>query len=307
MTRVVYIMAVGHSGSTFLDIALGNHPHIESVGEIGKLHRSGWSGDPNRVCACGRSHGACDYWNGVRELWTADFGEAGVQEYVQLQRRYEFSKRRWPRLLFESATRSRPFRRYSEMTTRLFECISQWSGKPIVVDSSKAPMRAYAMLRGGGLDVTVVHLIRDGRGVVWAYSKPRTKNVSAGVPEDRERSPAWRQSLDWVLTNLEGEWVSRRAGPTHSARVYYEQLIREPGTALAELGELLGEDLRSLGDSLLRGRKLEVGHNSFGNSMRMQGQVELKPSTAWRQLSEGDERAFWRVAGWLAHRYGYTP
>lgn len=304
-TRVVYIMAVGHSGSTILDIALGNHPRIESVGEVAKLHRSGWSGDPNRRCACGKRHADCPYWNGIRGLWTSEFGDTGVSEYVTLQRRFDLSRRRWPRVIAEARAGSAAFRRYVHMTARLLDCVAEWSGKPVVVDSSKAPLRAYALLQAEGIDVTLVHLIRDGRGVVWAHSRPRKKDVSGGVPEDRERSPAWRQSADWALTNLECEWLCRMAGPRRSLRVCYERFIREPGLVLAELGTLIGEDLATLGESLKRGRGLDVGHNSFGNKMRMRGQVVLAPNDEWRQLCTRDEATFWRVAGWMARRYGY--
>jgi hypothetical protein len=40
--RVLKIMGLGRSGSTILDIVLGNHPQIESVGEVGNLIRTGW-------------------------------------------------------------------------------------------------------------------------------------------------------------------------------------------------------------------------------------------------------------------------
>src|SRR3712207_6848820 len=33
---------LGRSGSTVLDVVLGNHPSIESVGEVGNLFRTGW-------------------------------------------------------------------------------------------------------------------------------------------------------------------------------------------------------------------------------------------------------------------------
>jgi hypothetical protein len=44
--RVLKIMGLGRSGSTILDIVLGNHPQIESVGEVGNLIRTGWISQP---------------------------------------------------------------------------------------------------------------------------------------------------------------------------------------------------------------------------------------------------------------------
>ena len=39
---VMHITGVGRSGSTILDIVLGTHPQIQSVGEVGNLVRTGW-------------------------------------------------------------------------------------------------------------------------------------------------------------------------------------------------------------------------------------------------------------------------
>jgi hypothetical protein len=40
--RVLEITGLERSGSTILDLVLGNHPHIESVGEVGNLTVNGW-------------------------------------------------------------------------------------------------------------------------------------------------------------------------------------------------------------------------------------------------------------------------
>ena len=45
----LYIMGRGHSGSTILDILLGNSTRIESVGEL----LSGLSRADHQMCSCG--------------------------------------------------------------------------------------------------------------------------------------------------------------------------------------------------------------------------------------------------------------
>ena len=63
--QVLKITGLGRSMSTILDVALGNHPKIESVGEVGNLMRNGWSshkslrGIPEKslrvpLCTCGK-------------------------------------------------------------------------------------------------------------------------------------------------------------------------------------------------------------------------------------------------------------
>jgi hypothetical protein len=84
--KVLYITGLGRSGSTILDVVLGNHPHIESVGEVTRLIRTGWVSrkslrgiDPKRLrrplCTCGKrldvpevedAEEVCPFWSRVR-------------------------------------------------------------------------------------------------------------------------------------------------------------------------------------------------------------------------------------------------
>src|SRR5215212_3885570 len=88
--KVLKIIGLGRSGSTILDIVLGNHPQIESVGEVMNLIRTGWISqeslrglDPKRLrrplCTCGKRLDVpnivdapaegCPFWSSVRREW----------------------------------------------------------------------------------------------------------------------------------------------------------------------------------------------------------------------------------------------
>ena len=58
----LYVMSRPHSGSTILDILLGNTASVESVGQLvsdmGKL---------DNPCACGATIRTCPFWSEVRE------------------------------------------------------------------------------------------------------------------------------------------------------------------------------------------------------------------------------------------------
>ena len=87
--KVLKITGLGRSGSTIRDVVLGNHPQIESVGEVGNLIRNGWisrkslRGIPEKslrvpICTCGKRldvlyvdapEEACPLWSRVRREW----------------------------------------------------------------------------------------------------------------------------------------------------------------------------------------------------------------------------------------------
>lgn len=60
---LVYIAGYGHSGSTLLDMMLGSHTHIESMGEIKHFIQNPSIVAGNSKCACGQYARDCRYWN----------------------------------------------------------------------------------------------------------------------------------------------------------------------------------------------------------------------------------------------------
>ena len=73
--RVVYIMGYGRSGSTILDTILGNHPDLESVGEL--LHAVRLAFLEDEFCACGQRASECPFWTEVLRRWKSAGGDAG--------------------------------------------------------------------------------------------------------------------------------------------------------------------------------------------------------------------------------------
>ena len=303
---ILSIIGSGRSGSTLLDIALGSHPLIEGVGALQKLPRSGWIPDDDRRCSCGEPIHRCPFWTAVLERWTGEVGDRdAVRRYVELQDGYERSNRLWPRLLIEERRPSPTFTEYATMTGALYRAIADESGKPFVLDSSKKPIRTYALIAIGALDVRVIHLVRDGRGVVWSRRKALDKDVTAGVPSARSSTAAWRTSMHWAQANVESGIVARHGDGT--VRITYEALVSDPIGTLGRLSPLVGEDLSELGRALLDGTAFPPGHRVAGNRMRLAGPVRLRPDLEWTEkLSDADARTFWLMAGWLARRYGYT-
>jgi hypothetical protein len=208
----------------------------------------------------------------------------------------------------ERRRRSQPFADYLNMTAALYEAICETSGKPIVVDSSKSPLRAFALLFCRSIDLYLIHLVRDGRGVVWSYMKPksRKKDPDAGIPRDFFPRPSWKTSLLWIFQNYQSDRVAGRAGSEKALRLHYEQLNQNPVSALDRIGGLVGEDLSDLATALAEGRPMLIGHTVAGNSIRMSSSITLRSDVEWtRKLPDKDRRIFWLLAGWWARRYGY--
>jgi hypothetical protein len=302
LVSVIYVMGSGRSGSTLFDIVLGNHPRIESMGELTNLVRDCWV--RGVYCACGARGCDCDFWNEVRRRWIERMGSDDIHAYAELKHNVE--RRSNVLRLGSRRSPSEALRRYGEQTRALFEAISEVGGRPIVVDSSKIPARAMALSMTPGIDLRIIHLVRDGRGVAYSRRKAFRQDMSAGLPAEIRPTPLWRSSMYWTRENLQSEWAMRRLDPSRTARVRYEDFIEDPSTVLANVGRTVDVDLDGVAAALLAGMPMTARHTISGNRVRMAGAIRLKPDTEWKErLRPVTRRAMYMLTVPLMRRYGY--
>jgi hypothetical protein len=300
--RVVYIAGAGHSGSTFLDIMLGQSTAIEGVGELVNLQRARTAGE---YCACGAPVAACPFWCQVERDWVARVGEAAVRELPELQGRFERLSS-FPRLLWEAHNPSPAFLAYGRTVAALFAAIRGVSRKPVIVDSSKYPSRALALSLIGGIDVRVLHLVRDVRAVAWSLRRASRRDLPAGVARTRLPRPVARTALFWLVTNVLADAACRRVGRDRSLRVRYEDLIARPLASLRAIDGFIPEGLSAV-DAVFSGAGAVPHHTVAGNRMRMVQHVQLQPDVEWRRrMPAGQRLTAWLIAGGLMRGYGYA-
>lgn len=305
--RVIYIIGAGRSGSTLLDTVLANHPDVVGVGELVNLHSAGWTS--NEVCACGQLGTECNFWTRVREGWQRRVPEATVEGYVALQKRIEFYSglglMQIARMLRQRFSPTAEFQAYLRQTEALYQAIAEASGKSIVVDSSKHPIRGALLAHMHGIDLRLVHLVRDARAVVWSRKKSLEADRKSGVQVAIKPRPAWYSVAFWAFINVLSTIVClfRRK---QSLRMRYEDFVAEPQIQLERLGQVCGLDYSATAQALLTGQPLRVEHPIAGNRMRMKGSVTLKPDWEWRdRLPARDRAVCWLCAGWLLLAFGY--
>jgi hypothetical protein len=294
--RVVYIAGYGHSGSTLLNIQLGQSPRMAGAGELFRLASAAWPG--KEFCSCGETLPRCPVWSEVVRRWSAGVGGEPLSAYRRLQAECE----RW----LMPARHSSPWQDYVRHTVALFAAIRDVTGRPVVVDSSKVPNRARALARVPGIDLRLIHLVRDGRGVAWSMRRRLARDPQAGIQAAKHERSVARTGLLWMATNLAVEHAERGMGAERRVRLAYEELVGDPDAALARLSATLGIDLTPVAASLAAGEALACGHVMAGNRLRMDGAVQLRPDLDWqRQLPPSQRRRFEQLCRPILRRYGY--
>ena len=157
-------------------------------------------------------------------------------------------------------------RRFLAAAGKFYHDLAQITGASVIIDSSKSPALAALLTQVPGIELHVVHLVRDLRGVV--SSGRRTKAyVSA--------TSARRCILQWYWANLGAELLQHRAAGF--LRLRYEDFIVEPQPMLERIASALtGSPVRCsfLGDGHAR---IRSQHHALGNPDKFQcGEIPLR-------------------------------
>lgn len=284
-TTVVYITGSGRSGSTLLERILGACPGYVNVGELIELFR--WVAPEDERCGCGEPFSACPFWQQVGEIAYGGWTPALVAEVAALQRQVA-RQRRLP-LLLAHPRAGRAFSRdvaaYHDHYERLYAAIAEASGAQVVVDASKWPAQGLALTRSPRLDVRLLHLVRDVRGVSFSWAKSGVARPhDAGSRPTMATHPVARTAARWAAFQAEAE-ITRRVA-RRSAFLRYEDLVASPATAVARALDQLGLDtgtgvLDHVDDT---SADLGTSHGIGGNPSRFRtGRQQLRLDEEWRR------------------------
>jgi Sulfotransferase domain len=304
--RVLFIGGLGRSGSTLLDRMLGRLNDVCSVGELVHLWERGLK--ENNRCGCGERFGDCPFWRRVGQVAFGGWDTVDVDEILTLKASVD--RNRFVPLMvlpvFGPAYRRR-LDRYSDLLEQLYVGVREVSGRPLVVDASKHASAAFLVRRMRGVDLRLVHLVRDSRGVAFSWTK-RMRQAEA-VADDAlmaTKTPL-RLSARYLGYNLLFHLLRLTGVPGLLLR--YESLVRDPAGELARVLGFAGRpsaagELGFIGDGWV---ELGPSHALAGNPMRFRsGRVPLAVDEEWRRGLRCRYRLLTVASTWpLLVRYGY--
>lgn len=295
--KVLYITGWLRSGSTLLGNVLNELPGVLHVGELHYLWQNGiLNAGTNSTCGCGEDLSACPLWSTV-----TDVGEAAETSGRQMAiwQNSLLRTRHTRRRLAESRGRAAPppgVVQAMDRTAALYRALAERGGERLVIDGSKYPAEAAALLGRPDVDVRVLHVIRDPRPT--AYSYRRSKQYIDPM------SPA-RSSGYWNAFNVASELVGAAAAGRYR-RVRHEDLCRDPRAVIAELLRFVGLPDEPPVDGTGH-VDLGTNHTVTGNPDRFERKtVAIRPDERWRTgLSPQDIALTTAMTAPLLRRYRY--
>lgn len=288
--RVLYFAGTGRSGTTVINNILGQLDGAFAAGELRYLWQRGVL--ENRLCGCGQPFATCPVWRAVMARAFPD-GSAPDAGAVAARLRTRLRLLALPQLLLRRMTGrpAVPGHPDDQAIEQLYAALAAETGARVVVDSSKLP--PYGLLLDGlpGIDLYVLHVVRDPRAT--AFSWGRRKQTHDGVGEDdlMQRQAAWKSSFLWLVWNLATVlvWGRRR---TRYIRVRYEDFVASPEPTMAAIVRMIGLDADALPFETPTRVRLAATHTVAGNPTRhTTGAVALRPDVEWTHAMPAKDRA----------------
>ena len=304
MTTVLYIAGTGRSGSTVLAAVLGEVEGVFAAGEVRYLWQRGLV--EGRLCGCGVPVAECPLWSAV--LATVDASGPALPPAAMAE-----VLRRGGRMRHLPGALSGQGRHLDSgpaasacgsALSRLYPAIAAASASRVVVDSSKLPSYAHLIAGLPGIDLRVVHLIRDPRGAAHSWSSRKVLADGARRPHMEQMGPLKSAAL-WDVWNLAATRLLD--GRDRYLRLRYEDFVADPAGSVRRILSLVGMDGARLPFDAEGVVSLSPNHMVAGNPDRLRsGPIQLRVDARWRSAMPARDRwAVNAVSAPLLAAYGY--
>ncbi len=261
-------MGGGRSGTTLLDIMIGNADNVYSCGElvrVPELH-----GVPHG-CTVGMP--AYDFWDKI----IRDTKYIQEHEYSSIEKlvsKMDFH-RAFPYNYF-GLLKSENIKLYSEYVDDLYCSIFKHIDEDVIVDSSKYPSRALALSKFCSYDIKFIYLIRHPADVIKAFQKKGLEQPPKSILS---------ANIYYFLVNMACHMVLNKFKKDKYSIVQYNALVSDPVSTLGKIQDDLGIDLGKTIEKIQHEEELDVAHLFEGNRIRMKDSIKLQSKDYARKYS----------------------
>jgi len=307
-TTVLYIGGESRSGSTLLSAILGSCKDIVSVGEVRTVWRTLKT---DQLCGCGEPISRCQFWTAVGSYAYGGWSSLDIDAMLEADRTTSRHRSIPRHIVLSTKGAASDLNMHRELLGKLYDGIREVSGSETIVDSTKDPSYAYVLRDVPGVDLRVINLVRDSRGVAYSNAKvqiirPEVAHNAGTEPAYMPTWPLWRTAVSWDVKNL----LFYLLIPASKRRlVKYESVVGHPGAELKRIREFAGsewcdDDVWNDGTDSF---EIFPHHTLGGNPVRFRrGHTRLEPDDEWKiKMSRGEKALVTAITLPLLAAYGY--
>ena len=300
--KVLFIGGAGRSGSTLLDMLLGQIDGFCSTGELRFIWKRGFG--ENQLCGCGRSFRECEFWT---EVVKDAFGGFEGIDHARIEQLRTAAERRVANgnAINSASELPVPYWKYVDACSDLYRAIHKVSGCEYIVDSSKNIADGFILSTIPEIDLYAIHLIRDSRAVAYSWRREKIRPEIHWEQRHMGHRGLLKSAGRWYRLNVLAHKLQSLS--KQYAFLKYEDLAIDPRTSLSKLFADLGIELPAL--DFLDGlhANLKTSHTVSGNPVRFTSkQIKIQPDIQWRHAMANHQKWLITLLTWpLLLKYGY--
>jgi hypothetical protein len=189
---------------------------------------------------------------------------------------------------------------------RLYRTLADHVGGAVILDSSKLPPYGLLLAQQPGVELFVLHVVRDSRATAFSWQRTKATRDREGTTY-MPRLQVWKSALLWLLWNLLTDhwWASGRADVV---RFRYEDFVEHPRATMESVIDMLGLDRETLPFVADDAVTLAATHSVAGNPNRHNtGTVRLEADLEWRTALPRGGRLLATALTWGGLRRFHYP
>ncbi len=301
MSKLIYIVSTGHSGSTLTDMWLGKIPGVFSTGEIihlpWQLLRGANPEDQQTYCSCGKDFEQCSFWSAALARLKEKTGHDIYQSPLGYDTSIHASQHYDKKSIFHSIihigllqlhgligntplwkTISAYYASSIKNNWTLYDSIAEESGSEYVIDSSKNFLRYLFLKSMRPNDVKLVVLIRNVHGVASSSHHGLNEKII------KERANDWERFYSRVGRFLKG------LNKEEYYLLNYEKMCSAPEEELKKVASFIGipEEKVPLDAHI----DTKHYHLVAGNPIRHQGKLKIRYDQRWKERLNEEQIAY---------------
>jgi hypothetical protein len=195
----------------------------------------------------------------------------------------------------------------AKQNAKLFhKVLEQYPVGSVIVDASKQISRLMCLEQSGLFRVKVIHLVRDGRAVLFSHKRQIRARVerTRKVMLSRRKKSTVEHVFRWTMLNIMLMAVGKVCFPERYILVHYEDICLTPERSLNKIFEFAGLDQL---DDFKKGLNNITSHIIGGNQMRFAKLKEIRLDSEYKaRMRVHDYIGFQMIGGWLNSLMGYT-
>ncbi|HKI77824.1 MAG TPA: hypothetical protein VKA26_04725 [Ignavibacteriaceae bacterium] len=298
--KIVYLTGFWYSGATILGRSLRTSEQVIYVGEIRDFWVKGLQ--KNAQCSCGEKFGNCNFWQNVKKNYLDSFPSESVEDITEKLKKFDKWTNYFKLKKFLKKRDDKSYQQfldsYLKHTEKLYECIAKQSGRNIIIDSSRIPVRLLALSQSTKLDVFPIYVIRDPRGVVNSLIKKDIRNFG-----ERKYSSVGH-SIKWNIKNLLSLDAVKRSNTINKIYLSYTFFTNNTVRVLEFLEKVLNCKIDYEIENGKVSLELKPGHVFTGNRSRHDtGKITIREDEKWRYELKWNYKILVSLASFPLYKY----